>query len=42
MNVSLSWLQRHIDLAGMPVSKLRDLLTFAGIEVEGVEVRGID
>src|SRR4029079_3515435 len=42
MNVSLSWLQRHIDLAGMSVSKLRDLLTFAGIEVEGVEGRGID
>jgi phenylalanyl-tRNA synthetase beta chain len=42
MNVSLSWLQRHIDLAGMSIPKLRDLLTFAGIEVEGVEVRGID
>jgi phenylalanyl-tRNA synthetase beta chain len=42
MKVSLSWLQRHIDLAGTPVPKLRDQLTFAGIEVEGVEVRGID
>jgi phenylalanyl-tRNA synthetase beta chain len=42
MKVSFSWLQRHIDLAGTPVPKLRDLLTFAGIEVEGVEVRGID
>src|SRR6187431_2771160 len=42
MKVSLSWLQRHLDLAGTPVPKLRDLLTFAGIEVEGVEVRGID
>jgi phenylalanyl-tRNA synthetase beta chain len=42
MKVSLSWLQRHIDLADTSVDKLRDLLTFAGIEVEGVEVRGID
>lgn len=42
MQVSLSWLQRHIDLSDVSVDKLRDLLTFAGIEVEGVEVRGID
>ena len=42
MKVSLSWLQTHIELADVSVEKLRDLLTFAGIEVEGVEVRGID
>lgn len=42
MHVSLSWLQRHIDLSDVSVDKLRDQLTFAGIEVEGVEVRGID
>ena len=42
MKTSLSWLQTHIDLTEVPVDKLRDILTFAGIEVEGVEVRGID
>src|SRR4051812_29954501 len=42
MKVSLSWLRRHVDLNGMSPEKLRDLLTFAGMEVEGVEVRGID
>ena len=42
MNVSLSWLKTHLDLADASVDKLRDLLTFAGIEVEGIEVRGVD
>ena len=42
MKVSLSWLKTHIDLADISVEKMRDLLTFAGIEVESVEVRGID
>lgn len=42
MKVSLSWLKTHIDLGDTTVDKMRDLLTFAGIEVEGVEVKGID
>ncbi|MFZ4764137.1 MAG: phenylalanine--tRNA ligase subunit beta [Roseimicrobium sp.] len=42
MNTSLSWLQTHLDLSDHSTDKLRDLLTFAGIEVEGIEVRGID
>ena len=42
MKISLSWLQTHIDLADVTVDKMRDLLTFAGIEVEGIEQRGID
>jgi phenylalanyl-tRNA synthetase beta chain len=42
MKVSLSWLKTHLDLADASVEKLRDLLTFAGIEVEGIEVRGVD
>lgn len=42
MKTSLSWLQAHLDLSDLPVAKLRDLLTFAGIEVEGVEVRGTE
>ena len=37
MNVSLSWLNDHLDLAGRSVAELDDLLTFSGIEVEGVQ-----
>jgi phenylalanyl-tRNA synthetase beta chain len=42
MKTSLTWLKTHLDLADVTVEKMRDQLTFAGIEVEGVEVRGID
>ncbi len=42
MKVSLSWLKTHIDLGDTSVDQMRDLLTFAGIEVEGIEVKGID
>lgn len=42
MKTSLSWLSAHLDLSGWSVAKLTDLLTFAGIEVEGVEEKGID
>lgn len=42
MKVSLSWLKTHIDLGDTTVDKMRDLLTFAGIEVEGIEVNGVD
>jgi phenylalanyl-tRNA synthetase beta chain len=42
MKVSLSWLKTHVDVADTSVEKMRDLLTFAGIEVEGIEQRGID
>ena len=41
MKVSLSWLSDHLDLAARPVAKLADLLTFAGVEVEGIQERGI-
>ena len=41
MKVSLSWLSSHLDLTGRPVSGLADLLTFAGVEVEGIHERGI-
>ncbi len=40
MNVSLNWLGDHLDLAGHSTDALADLLTFAGIEVEGVETLG--
>ncbi len=40
MKVSLSWLSDHLDLAARPVAELADLLTFAGVEVEGIQERG--
>lgn len=41
MQVSLSWLSTHLDLSGYTVPQLSDLLTFAGVEVEGIEERGV-
>lgn len=37
MNVSLRWLSDHVDFSEYSMSELDDLLTFAGIEVEGVQ-----
>lgn len=36
MNVSLQWLGEHVDLSDYSTARLDELLTFAGIEVEGV------
>ncbi|GHC47758.1 phenylalanine--tRNA ligase subunit beta [Roseibacillus persicicus] len=41
MNTSLSWLNDHIDLAELSTAEISDLLTFSGIEVEGIESKGI-
>jgi phenylalanyl-tRNA synthetase beta chain len=41
MNISLNWLSQHLDLAGKSPEELDRLLTFAGVEVEAIEVRGI-
>jgi len=41
MQVSLNWLQTHLDLTGYTTPQLSDLLTFAGIEVEGIEEKGV-
>ncbi|MDZ4287404.1 MAG: phenylalanine--tRNA ligase subunit beta [Prosthecobacter sp.] len=41
MQVSLSWLSQHLDLTGYTTAQLSDLLTFAGIEVEGIEEKGV-
>ena len=41
MQVSLSWLSTHIDLSTYTIPQLSDLLTFAGVEVEGIEERGV-
>lgn len=42
MKVSLSWLSTHIDLSHLSLQDLSDLLTFAGIEVEGMEQKGVN
>ncbi len=41
MNVSLNWLNDHLDLSGYSVDQLDDLLTFAGVEVEGIHAKGV-
>ena len=41
MKVSLNWLSDHLDLADHSTGQLDDLLTFAGVEVEGIETRGV-
>ncbi len=41
MQVSLSWLSTHLDLTTYTTQQLSDLLTFAGIEVEGIEEKGV-
>lgn len=41
MNVSLNWLSEHLDLSDFSIQQIDDLLTFAGIEVEGIESKGI-
>lgn len=41
MNVSLNWLSQHLDLKGKTPEELDALLTFAGVEVEGIELRGV-
>ncbi|MBK1855587.1 phenylalanine--tRNA ligase subunit beta [Verrucomicrobiaceae bacterium 5K15] len=41
MNVSLNWLNDHLDLSHMSLQEIDDLLTFAGVEVEGIESKGV-
>lgn len=41
MNVSLNWLSEYVDLTGKSVQELDDLLTFAGIEIEGIHTKGV-
>ncbi|MFT3992199.1 MAG: phenylalanine--tRNA ligase subunit beta [Luteolibacter sp.] len=41
MNVSLNWLGTHLDLAGKSIKEIDNLFTFAGVEVEGIEAKGI-
>lgn len=42
MKVPISWLKEYVDLEGLTPRDLADLLTFSGIEVEGVAEVGHD
>ncbi len=41
MNISLNWLSSYIDLEGLDTQEMADMLTFAGIEVEGIVEKGV-
>ena len=41
MKVPLSWLNEYVNLSGLSTADLCDKLTFSGVEVEGVETKGI-
>jgi len=41
MELSLNWLKQHLDLGDHTLQQIDDLLTFAGIEVEGVAYKGV-
>ncbi len=41
MRVPLSWLNEFVDLSDQSVQGVADLLTFSGVEVEGIEQTGI-
>lgn len=40
MKISLNWLREYVDYRGTP-AELAELLTMAGVEVEGIETRGL-
>jgi len=42
MNVSLNWLKERLDLGSRSLDEVCDLLTFAGIEVEGLQSVGVE
>jgi phenylalanyl-tRNA synthetase beta chain len=41
MLVSRNWLQEHVELSGFSNAELSDILTFAGVEVEGITEQGV-
>ncbi len=41
MLVSRNWLAGHLDLTGLSNAELDDILTFAGVEVEGISEQGV-
>lgn len=42
MKLPVSWLAEYIDVADLSVEELADRITFAGIEIEGIEKVGAD
>lgn len=42
MNISLNWLKERIDLGSRSLDEVCDLLTFAGIEIEGLQPIGVE
>lgn len=40
MKVPISWLREYIDIDDLSVEDLADRMTFAGIEIEGIETQG--
>ena len=41
MNVSLTWLKERLDFGSRSLEEVCDLLTFAGIEIEGLQEIGV-
>ena len=41
MLVSKNWLTNHLDLSGLTNAEFDDILTFAGVEVEGISEQGV-
>lgn len=41
MNISLNWLQERLDFGSRSLEEVCDLLTFAGIEIEGLQEIGV-
>ncbi len=42
MKISLNWLSEYLDMEGLSVDEMSDMLTFAGIEVEDIQQQGTD
>ncbi|MEG0333723.1 MAG: phenylalanine--tRNA ligase subunit beta [Akkermansia sp.] len=42
MKISLNWLSRYLDIDGLCIDEMSDMLTFAGIEVEDIQQQGVD
>ena len=42
MNISRNWLAEYIDLHEIDTQEMADMLTFAGVEVEGMQQRGVN
>jgi hypothetical protein len=42
MKLPVSWLAEYIDISDLSVQELADRITFAGIEIEGIEEVGTD